>query len=160
MKTNCCFIGTGPISDLHAYQIDLYMTGVLDDLAKRECFTFYTGGDEDFDLNAAVAVLDRRATDPRFALRLAIAYPGQGWDLHGESQYLYRSVEQGADHVALLTGRYFPGCIEQQQRWLVDRCGVCVYFSQSRSSSSYMLEYARAQGREIIDAAAYPGAME
>lgn len=160
MKTNCCFISTGPISELHAYQMDLYMTGVLDDLAKREPFTFYTGGDEGFDLNAAAAVLDRREADPRIKLRLAIAYPGQGWDFRGESRFLYRSVEQRADHVALLTGRYFPGCIEQQQRWLVDHCGVCVYFSQSRSSSSYMLEYARAQGRELIDAAAYLGVLE
>lgn len=146
------------MSEQRDFQISHAMPKVLDLLAERELFTFYTGSMSPLDIFASMEVIHRRdvVQDSRFQLRLAIGCPGQDVNHAFFYENHYREIERKADHVVLLEPRYNPLSYKHLIRYLVDQCGVCIYFSGGYCATpSRIMEYAQSKHLEMIDLADY-----
>ena len=159
IQSGCCFTGHRPQNlpggGDKAHPEALWLTHRLretvEQLARQGVRDFYCGGALGFDTWAAQAVLEVKAPMPVVRLHLIVPYWGQesAWSQQDQAEYL--RILRAADEVRILSDRYYPGCMQDRNRALVDRSAYVVGYCVKKSGgTAYTLAYARRKGRRII----------
>ena len=59
-----------------------------------------------------------------------------------------------ADEVRVLAPRYYDGCMQARNRYMVDRASVCIaYLTETRGGTAGTVRYAEKQGISVINLA-------
>ena len=149
-EISCCFTGHRKIPAFWESDLRTILLFTIDNLYLRGIRRFYTGGAKGFDCLAAEAVLSYRESRHDIALVVVVPHKNQssGWD---EADILrYERINENADEVICLAERYFRGCMQNRNRYMVDRSSVCVCFLTEREGgTAYTVKYAQKRGLEI-----------
>ena len=113
---------------------------------------FFSGMAQGVDIWYAQQVLRLRRYKPEVTLHCVLPCYGQeaGWPLRERS--LYHKILEQADEAFYLNGSYFPGCMQERNRYLVDRAQtlLAVYDGAPGGGTEYTLRYARDRKRRIV----------
>ena len=113
---------------------------------------FFAGMAQGVDIWYAQQVLRLRRYKPEVTLHCVLPCYGQeaGWPLRERS--LYHKILEQADEAFYLNGSYFPGCMQERNRYLVDRAQtlLAVYDGAPGGGTEYTLRYARDRKRRIV----------
>lgn len=151
----CCFTGHRNIlADHESCLWDLTQRAVIS-LAKRGYRYFIAGGALGFDTLAAEVVLALRDMGyPEIKLILAIPCEGQAAAWSAEDVKKYDQIRADADEVRVLAPRYYDGCMQARNRYMVDRASVCIaYLTETRGGTAGTVRYAEKQGIPVINLA-------
>ena len=124
----------------------------------RECWNagfrwFICGGALGFDTLSAEAVIAfRNDGHPEVGLFLALPCADQASRWPDSDRCRYRQILQAADDSVILSSRYFPGCMQMRNRFMVDHASVCVcYLRQFSGGTGYTVRYALSCRRRIVN---------
>lgn len=163
---SCCFTGYRPekfpfsleedIKQLNIFENKLY--SAIFSLPKEGVTKFYCGMAEGFDIIAAEAVLDLRESikDTIIELVAVIPFKGQSKGFKKTWKERYDKILEAADKVIILSDRYFSGCFAKRNCYMVDNSDVVLtYFDGRAGGTGSTLNYAKKQGKSIINVAEY-----
>lgn len=154
-EKTCCFTGHRNIlADHESCLWDLTQRAVIR-LVKRGYLYFIAGGALGFDTLAAEVVLALRDMGyPEIKLILAIPCEGQAAAWSAENVKKYERIRADADEVRVLAPRYYDGCMQARNRYMVDRASVCIaYLTETRGGTAGTVRYAEKQGIPVINLA-------
>ena len=146
---------TGHRNITHALECGLEqrLLDIIDELALEGVEVFYTGGAQGFDTLAALCVLRLRQ---RLGIRLCVCVPfeKQHKRLDAAGKDLYHAILNDADEVVYVSDGYGKNVYHKRNRYMVDRCRVCVAFlEQDSGGTAYTVDYATRKGKRVINLA-------
>ena len=146
---------TGHRNIAHALErgLEQRLLDVIEELALEGIEEFYTGGAQGFDTLAALCVLHLR---PRLGIRLCVCVPFEKQDRRFDSlgKDLYRTILSDADEIIYVSDGYGKNVYHKRNRYMVDRCQVCVAFlEQDSGGTAYTVSYAVRRGKRVINLA-------
>ena len=157
----CCFTGYRPEKFPFPFNNEHMLYTQFEDQLTNAIFTlvsdgytrFYTGAARGFDLLAAeLVLLGRRTRRAPIELYCAVPFQSQDEGWPPEWKKRYRAVLEQADHVDLLSDRYFRGCYQKRNQFMVDASeAVLTYFDGQRGGTANTLAYARKQEKPIVN---------
>lgn len=159
---SCCFTGYRPekfgfefspdnqkynefTRKLYAYIIDLAEEGIT---------VYYSGMARGFDIVAAEAVIDikRLRSDLGVSLVACVPYIEQASAFPPDWKARYDAVLEECDRVVLLSDRYYRGCYQVRNKYMVDNTDcVLTYFDGSAGGTKNTVDYAKKKGRAIVN---------
>ena len=159
--TQCCsFTGHRPQklpwgydeSDARCIAVKGALAGQIAALASIGVTDFFSGMADGTDVWAAQAVLKLRENNPEIKLHCIIPHPGQETRWNRAAQDRYRAILALADDVQTLSPRYYDGCLQARNRYLIDAAGyvLAVYDESGNGGTAMTVDYARRQGRRVI----------
>ena len=148
MGKSCAFTG-------HRYELEEFDAELLDRVIKNLVVsgvdTFYCGMAVGFDLAAAESVLALKKKNP-IKLIACIPCEGQKESFSEHDKIRYNRILQGCDEQIILSDRYYNGCMQNRDRFMVDNSGVLVCFLRKGDGGTfYTVNYARKKGIKIIE---------
>ena len=159
---SCCFSGYRPekfgfeLSDKNAqynnFSAKLYERIV--DMTEAGVTSFYSGMAMGFDILAAEAVLDVRKLRPELGLKLiaCIPYIDQASGFPPDWRERYDAVLEDCEKVVLLSDRYYRGCFQKRNQYMVDNSDfVITYYDGSPGGTRNTVKYAEKKGKGIIN---------
>lgn len=155
----CAFTGHRPHklpwgydeSDERCRAVKGALAGQVRALAELRGVTCFLSGMADgTDVWAAQAVLELRRERP-VRLCCVLPHPGQADRWNREARERYRAVLAEADEVLTLAGRYFNGCMQARNRYLVDHAGTLLaVYDGTPGGTARTVGYARSLGRKVV----------
>ena len=151
----CCFTGHRKMPPNIADEIRRRLICTVDRLYTEEGITtYYAGGAQGFDALASEVVIERRAVLSDMRLVVVVPYAEQAAWWSPNEKARYQRIREGANDVICLAERYYRGCMQRRNRYLVDHSDVCVcYLTQPTGGTAYTVEYARKQGVPVFNLA-------
>ncbi len=154
-----CFTGHRVLSKADAAalaQLDV----LLELLYSRGYRDFLCGGALGFDLFAAEAVVRLRDLHPDVRLIFCLPCVDQSAKWKRADCSLYERLLYLSDETRVLSPRYYEGCMQARNAYMVDRSYICVaYMTRLHGGTLSTVRYAMAQDVPIINIA-IPGAAE
>ena len=153
MKT-ACFTGHRRIpSALHDGLFSRLLRAIEEAYANGyRCFL--CGGALGFDTLAARAVLKAREKHPDLLLHLALPCGDQAARWNGEDRRAYEEIRKEADQTVVLSDRYYPGCMQTRNRYMVEHSSLCIcYWKEARGGTAFTVRYAVYRGLDIVNLA-------
>lgn len=152
-KMTCCFTGHRLIPKAQLPGILQRLNAQVDAAIAQGTDTFISGGALGFDQLAALVVLNKR-DDEHQPVRLIIAQPcrdqSKGW--RAKEQQLYQSILNRADQVVCLSERYFNGCMQMRNRYMVDHADqVIACMERLQGGTAQTVNYALKKGLDITN---------
>lgn len=148
MNKSCAFSG-------HRYGLEEFDVNLLDRVIKNLIIsgtdTFYCGMAVGFDLAAAESVLSLKKIYP---VRLIACIPceGQNDSFSGHDRTRYERILKNCDEQIFLAPRYYKGCMQERDKFMVDNCDILVCFlRKSDGGTYYTVNYAKKKGLKIIE---------
>ena len=115
---------------------------------------FGAGGGMGFDTLAARTVLRLKEEYPEIRLILVLPCRNQTEAWPPEAVEEYESIRRRADKVVWLADRYYRGCMQVRNRYLVDHSGVCIcYQKQEQGGTTYTVDYCTRSGVKTVNLA-------
>ena len=109
--------------------------------------TFLCGGARGFDTIAAQEVLQLRQSFPEVKLAIAVPCSSQADRWPPKDQKTYRCILEQADRVIVLSDKYYQGCMQSRNRFMVDNASLCLcYMTRFEGGTWYTVRYALHQG--------------
>ncbi|MDE7087098.1 MAG: DUF1273 domain-containing protein [Clostridia bacterium] len=144
----CAFTGHRDITE----EIDLNgLDSRLQEVVENGYTTFLCGMARGFDLIAAEAVLKLKEQNQDIKLIACIPCPGQERYYSFGEKDKYRRVLKKCDEVNILSDRYYTGCMQMRDRYMVDNCDlVFAYCKRNSGGTYYTLKYAVKNNKKII----------
>lgn len=127
---------------------------VVSNLYDRGFRTFLSGMAEGFDLWAAAEVLNLKADGrcPEIELMAVIPFRDQPLRFSANFRSIYYEALANAAEVVVLSEKYYPGCYEARNDYLVDNASQMVcYFDGQPGGTKYTLSRARRSGIPVIN---------
>lgn len=127
---------------------------VLEELYQRGFSIFYNGGAVGFDLLAAerVLLLRDRHTDVQLVMALPCADQTARWQASDVRRYEHILYQANKTHV--LSPRYYDGCMQARNRYMVEHSDLCVcYMHLNKGGTASTVAYAMQQGLPVINLA-------
>ena len=147
----CCFTGHRQLPPEEQAEIVTMLERVITALYQKGIQYYGAGGALGFDAIAAQTVIRLRESCPGMKLILVLPCLTQTRGWRPENVMEYERIKAQADKVVYTAQQYTPGCMHKRNRHLVDNSGVCVcYLTRRSGGTAYTVEYARAQGLELI----------
>ena len=154
----CCFTGHRRLSPREKARLRPQVRTLIRRLClERGVHTFLAGGALGFDTLAAQQVMLCKEQD-LLPVNLVLVLPcleqSAKWPL--QDSVLYEDLIARADEVIYTGDLYTPGCLHRRNRYLVDHSAICAGYLKNgsvRSGTGYTVQYAAAQGLEIINLA-------
>lgn len=151
-EKTCCFSGHRRLPKDQGL-LEQRLEETIIQLIEKGVIYFYAGGALGFDMLAEKTVIRLKKTYPNIQLFLALPC------VHHEAKWKDAAVEQfkritrKADRVIYTsTEHYFDGCMQQRNRYMVDRSGICVCYLHNRASGTgYTVDYARKKGLPVFN---------
>ena len=160
--TKCCFTGYRPskfpfnLSATDSKYIE-FENALLESILKlisQNCCVFYTGMAMGFDIIAAENVLLLKKARPDVNIKLVCVVP---FETQGESynpfwQKKYYDILKNADETIVLSDKYFSGCYQVRNKYMVDNCDfVLTWYDGKSGGTKNTLNYAAKKQRQIFN---------
>lgn len=151
--SSCCFSGHRelPIEKLG------YISGMLEKciekLAEEGCEEFISGGALGFDLLAAEAVLKKKKTYTKIRLVMALPCHNQHEKWSAFQKARYERILEQADEIVYLCENYVTGCMQLRNKYMVDRCDLCIAFLSRGGGTQHTVNYATEKGKRVVNLA-------
>lgn len=123
-------------------------------LPAEGCYTFYSGLAMGFDILAAevVMMLRERCTTASVELICTVPFIDQAANYSLEWKKRYDRIIAEADKVILFSDRYYPGCYNKRNTYMVNNSDfVITWFDGKHGGTKSTLDYARKNGLKIIN---------
>ncbi len=152
MRDNtCCFTGHRKISVLSCLLLKIKLYFIINKLIKKHINCFYVGGAIGFDTLAAQSVLKFKRHYNHLKLILVIPCRNQTKYWNDKEKRKYNHIKSQADKTVILSEKYFNGCMQKRNRYLIDNSSYCICYLRKRSGgTAYTVNYAIRNNRRII----------
>lgn len=159
--SSCCFTGYRPNkfpfplvkenSEFIKFENGLY--GQILKLANDGCRTFYCGMAMGFDLMAAEAVLlVKNVFNEPLRLICVLPFKGQSDTFSPQWKEKFDRVLQNADEQICLSDKYYIGCYQMRNIYMVDNSDyVVTWFDGRRGGTENTIRYALKKGRYVFN---------
>lgn len=119
---------------------------------------FICGGAIGFDTLAAQSVIAFRKDHPDVRLLLALPCGDQDENWNGMNRDTYQQIVAAADDVIVLTEKYYRGCMQNRNRYMVDHSSMCIAWLTKLNGSGtlYTVRYALQKDLKIVNLAIWP----
>jgi uncharacterized phage-like protein YoqJ len=135
----CAFTGHRELYDGFS---KLKLTMAVRRLAQEGVHTFYNGMAMGFDLLAAETVLALKKEYPQLKLVACIPCYNQEKNFSDEDKKRYVQILKRADEQVLLSEKYYRGCMQVRDQYMVDRADVLVcYCIKETGGAAYTKKY-------------------
>ena len=151
---SCCFTGHRKIELCDREIISKILKEEIVNCINNGITRFYAGGALGFDTLAAEAVLEVKKDYKEAELHIIIPCRNQprGWS--EEDVRIYNDLLEKADNVSCLSEKYYNGCMQVRNRYMVDNSSVCIsYLTKNSGGSYYTVKYAEKNGLRVINIA-------
>ena len=150
----CCFTGHRDLPTDQIEQITEQLDHELIRLIEQGYCTFGAGGALGFDTIAAQRVLRLRERYSYIKLILVLPCLTQSKKWCPQDHLIYEEIKRKADQVVFISQDYVRGCMHKRNRYLVEHSSVCIcYLDKSVGGTAYTVDYARKNGKTIINIA-------
>lgn len=124
----CCFSGHRIISNNDYDKVYKKTKQIVVDLIKNKGIRYFgTGGALGFDTLAAHVILDLKKEYPQIKLILVLPCVNQTMKWNQRDIEVYNDIKSKADKVVTLSERYYEGCMQARNRYLVQDSTTTVY---------------------------------
>ena len=122
-------------------------------LAKEGCRTFYCGMAMGFDIIAAETVLAvKNAFSEPLKLICVLPFENQSYNFPNDWKIRFNSVLQKCDEKIILAEKYFTGCYQERNTYMVDNSDyVITWFDGQSGGTKNTIRYAKKIGRQIFN---------
>lgn len=149
-----CFTGHRIIPAEQYDAVNGYLKEAVIALIDRGYRFFGAGGALGFDTMAAQVVLTLKQQYPHIFLILVLPCLSQARRWNEYDRIIYEQIKIRADKVVYTAQEYSKGCMHKRNRHLVENSSVCIcYLTEKTGGTAYTVDYARAQGLEVINIA-------
>lgn len=159
---SCCFTGYRPEKfpfpmDEKSKEYRRFENKLIDavfSLPEEGCYTFYTGGATGFDIVAAevVLLLKESCKSARIESVLCIPFAQQAAAYTPGWKNRYKKVFTAADQVILLSDKYYKGCFQKRNEFMVDNSDfVITWYDGKAGGTRNTLRYAQIKQRRTIN---------
>ena len=153
MKT-ACFTGHRKIPEELRPDVSIRLKRGIMEAYSDGYRCFLCGGALGFDTLSALAVLDVKAECPDIVLCLALPCADQDAHWSDEDRRVYREIRKNADREIVLSDRYYPGCMQMRNRYMVDHSTLCIcYWKEPGGGTAFTVRYAVRLGLDIVNLA-------
>ncbi len=156
MKINrekaCCFTGHRDLPQDAVKKIEERTRECVAALYARGVTDFISGGALGYDMLAAECVLAFRKThsDVRLFMALPCKNQASGWSAANRARY--EEILERADDYVYTSEKYYTGCMQVRNRFMVDNSAFCVCCcGRSSGGTAYTVKYARKSGLEVTN---------
>lgn len=157
----CCFTGYRPdklpfdfnIKNKSYYDFENLVTNGILKLADENCRVFYTGMAMGFDILCAenVLLLKEVYKEP-FKLVCAIPFKNQPDFFSEYWKEKYNSILKKCDEIVILSDRYYRGCYQKRNRFMVDKSDyVLTWFDGKSGGTKNTVEYALKKNKFVFN---------
>lgn len=148
----CCFSGHREISLTERRQLSSKLKEIINDLVKTKGVTaFRCGGALGFDTIAALYVLELKNEVPDVNLIIDVPHRSQPSAWNETDKQIYEYILNHADKVNIISEKYYKGCMQYRNRYMVDKSDyVVVYVKKTGGGSYYTACYAEANDKNVI----------
>ena len=116
---------------------------LIKNLVEKGVNTFYNGMARGCDLISAQCVLEVKKDYPHIKLIACVPCPDQDKYFSFEDKRTYRSILEKCDEVKLISKKYFNGCMQVRDRFMVDNSAhLIAYYRGEEGGTKYTLNYA------------------
>ncbi len=158
----CCFTGYRPSkfpfpldkSSAEYIEFENRLTNIIFSLTEDGCYTFMSGLAMGFDIIAAETVLLLKKAYKKASITLMCAVPfiEQSSGFTDEWKERYNAVLEKADKTVLISDKYFKGCYDRRNKFMVDRSDyVVTWFDGRAGGTKNTVEYAEKTGKTVIN---------
>lgn len=166
---SCCFTGYRPEkfpfdlnhknADYLEFENRLFEQVLI--LAKEGCRTFYCGMAMGFDIIAAETVLAvKNAFSEPLKLICVLPFENQSYNFSPHWKTRFNSVLQKCDEKIILADKYFAGCYQERNIYMVDNSDyVITWFDGQCGGTKNTIRYAKKIGRQIFNTYENPNNM-
>lgn len=153
-NNTCCFTGHRIISNQMSKYIADILDEVIDKLYQDDILRFLVGGAIGFDTLSAEAVLRAKKKYSNICLILILPCIEQSKYRNVDNIARYEKIKQSADKIICLADRYYDGCMQARNRYLIDNSMICIaYLNRMYGGTFYTVNYAISKGRKVINLA-------
>ena len=150
----CCFTGHRdlPPAESPEYAALLRSLGSsVSDAIAEGCRHFLIGGAKGFDLLAGEWILAQKKVDPSVTLSVYIPHRGQEYAYPPKDRMRYEYLLLQADRVLYLSEAYYPGCMRERNRRMINDAQFCIaYVRRKNSGSAQTMKMAEAKGLTVF----------
>ena len=153
VEKTCCFTGHRRISPSVEKELKQALRREVVRLIEEGGVTrFLSGGALGFDTLASETVLE--LVDAYPGIRLVVVRPcadqTRGWNLKDVERYAL--ILRRASEVVTIAHTYYPGCMQERNRYLVDHADLCLCFLEDETGgTAYTVRYAERAGIPVIN---------
>lgn len=150
IENSCCFTGHRIIRTEHRDKLNENLCLIIEDLYNTGVYRFLCGGALGFDTVAAKAVISMKSKFPAIKLILALPCHEQEKSWSKSSIIEYEAIKSSADEVIYISDKYYDGCMQKRNRFMVDNSTHCVFYLTSvRGGTGYTVKYALEKERKM-----------
>ena len=121
-----CFTGHRVIGEAFLQEIRSRLDEAISHAYSEGYRNFVCGGALGFDTLAAQSVLAFRNEYPDVRLMIAVPCSDQDINWNRNDRNTYRKILAAADSVIVLSDKYFPGCMQIRNRYMVEHSSMCI----------------------------------
>ncbi|MBQ3226011.1 MAG: DUF1273 family protein [Clostridia bacterium] len=149
----CCFTGHRPGKmELGEKEIKPLLEKAIDDAVADGYVTFITGMAMGTDIWAAEIVLERKKSNKDLHLICALPHPNFESGRSITEKMRFHKIIKNADIVKEINERYFVGCYQVRNEWMVDRSNLVIaVFKGQKSGTKNTVDYAKRKGINVVN---------
>ena len=149
----CCFTGHRPDKMMCSEkEIKALLEKAIDDAIANGYVTFITGMALGTDIWAAEIVLEKKKVNKNIHLICALPHPNFESRRSMAERNRYEKIIKNADLVKEINDRYFMGCYQMRNKWMVDRCNLVIaVFGGFKGGTKNTIDYAKRMGVEVVN---------
>ncbi len=147
IQKTCAFTGHREIgNDLDAE----FLKKLIVEFIESGYDTFLCGMAIGFDLLAAEIVLKLKEKYPHIKLIACVPCHGQSKYFSYTEKLRYNKVLGASDEIKVLSERYYSGCMQARDRYMVDNSSVLIaYRRKNEGGTHYTVKYALSRNKRI-----------
>lgn len=160
-QTACCFTGYRPEKfpfklnreSLEYQQFENTLFEQVLAVAESGCRKFYCGMAMGFDIISAETVLAVKNAFPEpLELICVLPFKNQNYNYSKDWKERFNSVLEKADDIIVLNEKYFSGCYQQRNIYMVDNSDyVITWYDGQKGGTENTVRYAIKKGRHIFN---------
>lgn len=148
----CCFTGHRDYEKSVTKNEKLIFEKLVNNLIGFGYTTFVAGGALGFDTAAAELILKKRAEGSRVRLMLVLPCADQTARWSPADRRRYEKIKKAADEVICLHDAYVDGCMQERNRFMVDKSSFCIaYCRKNFGGTAGTIRYAKGNGVHVCN---------
>jgi len=147
-KQRCCFTGHRPGKmKWGEEEIKPLLAKAIEDAIKDGYVTFITGMAMGTDIWAGEIILQMKKSYSNIHLICALPHPGFESRRSDEEKKRFNDIVKNADLVKVINDRYFNGCYQVRNEWMVSKSNLVIaVFDGQKSGTANTIAYAKRIG--------------